>query len=113
MRFPGGDGDQALAISTDFLRRNRLFHTNFAGRDLLVVTSEDGANRLYASPAEKLVRFVDGNRIEDEHGNLWEACEDRLVPLTTPAEALPRLNAFRAFWFGWYAQYPETELIAS
>lgn len=113
VRFPGDDGDQALAISADLLRRNRLFHTSFAGRDLLVVTSMDGANRLYASPPERLMRFVDGNRIEDEQGNLWEAREDRLVRLATPAEALPRLNAFRAFWFGWYAQYPETELIAS
>ncbi len=113
IRFPGGDGDQALAISVAFLQRNRLFKIDFAGRDLVVVTSEDGANRLYASPSAKLVRFVDGNRIEDEHGNLWEAREDQLVPLATPVEGLPRLNAFRAFWFGWYAQYPETELIVS
>ena len=24
---------------------------------------------------------------------------------------LPRVAAQRAFWFGWYAQFPETELI--
>ena len=112
VRFPGPDGDEALAISAEFLRRNRLFQTSFAGRELLVVTSEDGANRLYASPPAKLVRFVEGNRIEDASGKLWEAREDQLVPLEAPAEALPRITAFRAFWFGWYAQYPRTELIA-
>ncbi len=111
VRFRGRDGDQALAISADFLRRNRLFQTNFAGRDLLVVTSEDGANRLYASPPEKFVGFAAENRIEDEHGGLWEARSDQLVPLDSPEAALPRLSAFRAFWFGWFAQYPGTEWI--
>ncbi len=112
LRFRGRDGDQALAISAAFLQKNRLFQANFAGRSLVVVTSEDGANRLYASPPERFVRFVGANRIEDEHGGLWEARAHQLVPLASPEAALPRLNAFRAFWFGWYAQYPETELIA-
>ena len=29
IRFPGGDGDQALAISVAFLQRNRLFKIDF------------------------------------------------------------------------------------
>ena len=37
--------------------------------------------------------------------------EEALVPKTGTAAPLPRVPAFRAFWFGWYAQFPDTILV--
>jgi hypothetical protein len=37
--------------------------------------------------------------------------EDALRATFGAKTALPRVPAHRAFWFAWYAQYPETKLI--
>ena len=37
--------------------------------------------------------------------------EDALVLEDDAGERLARVPAQRAFWFGWYAQFPDTELI--
>ncbi len=115
IRFPrrNGEGDDALAISADFLVQNRLFQTEFSGRQLLVLTSPDGANRVYAAPGVTFVERVGENQVRDSTGRTWVADEDAIVPTDNPGDALPRLAAFRAFWFGWYAQYPETQLITN
>ena len=40
----------------------------------------------------------------------FEVTEDELVAEDDATARLARLPANRAFWFGWYAQFPETEL---
>ena len=48
------------------------------------------------------------NRLTDETGVSWELTEDALVG---PAQQrLERLDGHLAYWFGWYAFYPRTEL---
>ena len=112
IRFPRRDGgDDALAISVDFLAQNRLFQTDFSGRQLLVLTSPAGANRVYAAPGVTFVERVGERQVRDSEGGIWVVDEDAIVPIDNPGGALPRLTAFRAFWFGWYAQYPDTQLI--
>jgi hypothetical protein len=60
------------------------------------------------------VRFTrrDGDdRVIDSTGRRWTITEPALVPPAGPeTKPLPRIPAFRAFWFGWYAQFPETAL---
>jgi len=114
IRFPRREGgDDALAISAGFLAQNRLFQTDFSGRQLLVLTSPDGANRVYAAPGVTFVELVGETQVKDSDGRTWVADEDAIVPIDNPGGALPRLSAFRAFWFGWYAQYPDTQLITN
>ena len=114
IRFPRREGgDDALAITADFLSQNPLFQTDLAGRQLLVLTSPDGANRVYAAPGVTFVERVGANQVKDSEGRTWVADEDAIVPTDNPGGGLPRLSAFRAFWFGWYAQYPDTELITN
>jgi len=114
IRFPRREGgDDALAISADFLAQNRLFQTDFNGRQLLVLTSPDGANRVYAAPGVTFVERVGENQVRDSEDRTWVVDEDSIVPMDNPGGALPRLAAFRAFWFGWYAQYPDTQLISN
>lgn len=103
---------RALALSVRFLQKNRLHALRFAGFDLLVVTSPAGANRVFVTGGQEFVRQRADGRLVDESGRSWQLTEDALVPDgdgdMTP---LPRLPARRAFWFGWYAQFPDTELV--
>jgi hypothetical protein len=48
--------------------------------------------------------------LTDTEGRLWRQTEEALV-LEDGSEVLPRFVAHRAFWFGWYAQYPDTILL--
>ena len=100
-----------LAISARFLNTNRVFHHNFAGRNLVVVTSEQGANRVYDAQGIRFARHIDAQRVTDEAGRLWRVTEAGLVMESDSNLLRARVPAQRAFWFGWYAQFPDTELI--
>jgi hypothetical protein len=50
-------------------------------------------------------------RVRDASGRAWIADEDQLQATFDPSLRLPRVPAHRAFWFGWYAQYPRTLLV--
>lgn len=108
---PASAERKALALSADFLKKNPLHALSFAGHALTVVTSPDGANRVYASGANRLLRLRLDGRVEDARGGLWRVAEDALHPEAGDAEPLPRVAARRAFWFGWFAQFPDGELV--
>ena len=106
---PAGPDGVALAIAADFLAANPIHHERHGGREIVVLTDRSGANRVYASGG---LRFVDWDRdraLVDAAGDSWELSEGRL--LAADGRELPRLAAQRAFWFGWYAAYPNTRLI--
>ena len=100
-----------LAIAASFLQRNRVFHLTFAGRNLAVVTSAHGANRVYDVQDVRFVRHLDEQRLADQMGRAWRITEDALALDGDPSVRRVRVPAQRAFWFGWYAQFPDTELI--
>ena len=102
---------QPVAIAVDHLARNRLYETVQAGRRLVVVTSREGANRVYDAGGVRFARAAGEARIVDTTGGGWTVTADALVADADPVRRLPRVAAQRAFWFGWYAQYPETVLI--
>ena len=110
---PAGAGSdaprRAIALSVDFLARHPLHRLSFAGRDLVAVTSRDGANRVYETGGVHFTRVLAG-AVEDAAGGRWRVTEDALVHEAT-GEQRERVPAHRAFWFGWYAQFPETELV--
>jgi hypothetical protein len=101
----------ALALSAKFLKKNRLHHVKFAGYNLIVVTSRKGANRVYEAAGRRFVQQTPNDRLVDSEGLVWKLAEDALIPIDRSAETLPRVAARAAFWFGWYAQFPETELV--
>lgn len=113
MRFDTADGVAPLAIAADFLADNRVFQTRVAGRQIVVVTSPEGANRVYASGGYTFVSMDDEGKVVDSEGGTWDPQEDLLVPDSDPTGGLTRLPAWRAFWFGWFGQYPDTELIGA
>ena len=103
-RFP-------IAIAVEFLRRNRIYPFEAAGRSFVVITSEEGANRVYESGAVIFPRLRNSDSIVDESGGRWRLEEQALIAESDENFRLPRATANRAFWFGWHAQFPETELV--
>ena len=108
---PAGGGRYPLAISVDFLEDHPVFQGEAAGQPFVVVTSQDGANRVYRTGGQRFARRLDDFRVADVDGRVWRVTEDGLTADEGPDTTLARLPAHRAFWFGWYAQFPETELI--
>ena len=114
MRLPppdGGDGSVPVAIAADFLETNRLFQQTLGGHPLVVVTSREGANRVYRADEIEFSKLHEDGRLEDGTGRLWQITEDALAAVDDPTLRLERVSAQRAFWFGWYAQFPNTVLV--
>lgn len=105
---PPGAEREPLAVSARFLERNRVFATELAGRTLTIVTSRAGANRVFDTGDRKFERLLENDRVVDDGGEVWQVMEDALVSGEVRLERVP---AYRAFWFGWVAQFPETRLI--
>jgi hypothetical protein len=108
-----GEDDVALAIAADFLRSNPVHMFEMDGRNMVVLTSANGANRVYDAGGTDFARMIDANTVEDSGGTAWTVSEDELKRQDGSGAPLARVPAFRAFWFGWYAQYPDTELITN
>ena len=99
------------AVSADFLVERPIYELEMEGTRLVIVTSLAGANRVYASDEYRFDRLDERGRVIDDMGRAWLVGEDALRASFDDGIALPRVPAHRAFWFGWYAQYPETVLI--
>ncbi|MGQ0732707.1 MAG: DUF3179 domain-containing protein [Acidobacteriota bacterium] len=104
---------QAVAITADLLKRNPVFHFEASQRRLVVVTSREGANRMYdaGSSGVRFERMADARTVIDTAGQPWRWTEAALEREGDSTVRLPRVPAHRAFWFGWYAQFPSTVLI--
>ena len=111
LRQGTGGLDRPLAIAAVFLAENRVYQVDAGGARLVVVTSPQGANRVFARGAERFVRVAGADRVEDADGRAWRVTEDGLVLATDAGVTRARVPAQRAFWFGWRAQFPETLLI--
>jgi hypothetical protein len=106
---PGG-GRQAAAFDVRLLQKQRVFEAPVEGRRFVIVTSASGANRVYEAAGVRFApRPAGESAITGVDGRRWTVTEDALV-LDGGAERLARVPAWRAFWFGWYAQFPETLL---
>ena len=98
-----------LAISAEFLAANPVHHDAIEGTALVVLTDPSGANRAYASEDVTFARYDGDRRVEDASGKVWTLDEHALR--AEDGRALRRLPAQRAFWFGWFAAFPNTRLV--
>lgn len=103
-----GGEEEALAVSARFLRKNPVFRMEVAGQSLTIVTTPAGANRVFDTGSHRFERSPENDRVVDDGGRVWEVTEDALV---SGDDRFERVPAYRAFWFGWFAQFPETRLI--
>lgn len=73
------------------------------------VTYTSGAEiRAFARGEHTFAPTSDDFIVLDEDGRPWQVTEEALVG--PEGQTLARLNGHLAYWFGWYAFYPETEL---
>ena len=75
----------------------------------VVLTDASGANRVYESQGVKFVGWDKVAAARDSRGGTWKVEEAALTSAT--GRSLVRLPAHRAFWFGWHAAFPKTELV--
>ena len=99
-----------VAISAQYLRRHPVFSFTAADQRFVVVTTPQGANRVFRSPAAFPEQRA-GATISDAEGRTWRVSEAALILDGSPSSDAARVSAQRAFWFGWYAQFPDTILI--
>lgn len=111
-------GDSQLAISTKFLMKNRVHHEQVGTRSLVVLTDDAGASRVYDSGGHRFGQFNTSDNSKLTGAVLTEQTKQGIVNWTISEacikredKELARLPAHRAFWFGWYAQFPNTRLI--
>ena len=108
LRDPTGTGEE-VAISADFLVKNRVLHERVGKLSVVVLTDASGANRVYESNQTRFVSYDQQRTVQDRSGGNWLVEEDRLIGPS--GQSMKRVSAHRAFWFGWYAAYPKTRLV--
>ena len=101
--------DEQLAIAAKFLKKKPLHLDRVGPIEFVVLTDRSGANRVYESGGKRFVEFDGDLVLKDASGEQWSMTEERLE--SADGEVLRRLPAHRAFWFAWYAAYPETRLV--
>ena len=112
-RAPGATARDAripVAIDAKFLQRHPVYSFAVGADRYTVVTSKAGANQVYQVDAD-IPEQAASAMLRDRAGRGWRVTETALVSADTPPAQAPRVSAQRAFWFGWYAQFPNTVLV--
>ena len=101
--------DRPLAIAADLLASNPVHHDAVEDTALVVFTDPSGANRAYASEDVTFTGYDGDRSVQDGSGMTWTMDEHALTG--ADGRVLHRIPAQRAFWFGWYAAFPNTRLV--
>ncbi len=102
------DGEP-LAISAAFLRRNPVYQDRAGATEFVVLTDPSGANRVYDAAGLRFTSWDGRAGAASQDGRNWRVTEAALI--ADGGERRERLSAHRAFWFGWYSQFPQTRLV--
>ena len=101
--------DRPLAISADYLAAHPVHHDAIEDTALVVLTDPSGANRAYASEDVTFAGYDGDRSVQGGSGMTWAMDEHALT--AEDGRVLHRIPAQRAFWFGWYAAFPQTRLV--
>ena len=75
---------------------------------VLLTNPRSGAVRAYETGGRGFRGGGAGRLLEEGKDTQWTVDESRL--LSQNGEELPRIAGHNAFWFGWFAFYPTTEI---
>ena len=108
------------AYPLDLLLEEPVINDSLGGQNLVVVTSPMGGGARAYQRDDNEFSLAQGRDtgeglpiLADQEGQLWQVREDALAKVNNPEQLLPRLPAHMAYWFGWYAFYPGTEIYES
>jgi hypothetical protein len=97
------------AYPIETLKREGLTHDEVGGKPIVLVTSKrSGAVRAFETGGRRFRDAGEGRLQEQETGALFQIEEEGLT--AENGERLPRIPGHNAFWFGWYAFFPTTEI---
>lgn len=102
-------GDAARAYPRSLLAERPLLHDAVGGQEAVIIGSAGGAVRAYQCDGLRF-QSLDAQTIRDNQGRIWQITEDALVESTGAAPPLERLPSRDAYWFGWHAFYPHTDI---
>lgn len=108
LRFAAAPNEQ-LAIDTEFLSNNPVYRNKIGRQEFIVFTDKTGANRVYDPKDVSFTEYDGGQVALDDKGVQWQVGEESLV--ASDGRELSRLPYHRAFWFGWHAAFPQTQLV--
>ena len=98
-----------LAISADFLKKERIYHDQINQTPFVVLTDKSGGNRVYQTGTVRFKKLKRRKTVIDENDGVWQIKEDQL---TGPdGQVLKRLPYHRIFWFAWFNNYQNTRLV--
>lgn len=103
-------GGRAKAYPLDVLFRERVVNDRVGSASVLVVADpESGAVRAYERKGRGFAEGPDRRVVELAIGEFWTVAEERL---RGPAGVSPleRIAGHLAYWFAWYAFFPETDV---
>ena len=79
MKLRGEDGvTRPAAIAAEFLKKNPLHMFESAGRRFVVLTTSNGANRVYEAGAARFTKWNGRDIVEDETGRTLRVNEDAI-----------------------------------
>ncbi len=106
------DGAAAKAYPLEILFRERVVNDAVGDAGIVLVSDlESGAVRAYARGGRIFAEGPSaGELVEPATGEVWRIREEALLPSSPRASRLPRFPGHRAYWFGWYAFFPDTTL---
>jgi hypothetical protein len=118
-------GETPIAYPLDLLTTEQVVNDTVAGVNLVLIAPEGsvevagssqragafsylagGAVRAYERGDTGFALGADANTLVDSDGVEWHITEEALVSPSSPS--LPRLAGHLAYWFGWYAFFPNT-----
>ena len=91
------------------LKREPVLNDSIGTTAVVVVTSSQGGARAYLRDRHEFQSGAEAGLLRDAGGGTWRVEESRLVH-SSSGESLDRLPGHLAYWFGWYAFYPQTLL---
>jgi len=108
-------GDWALAVSVDYLKRQRYFIINEdIGSAIIIFNHENKTATAFSLMGLKAkergkIKLTDDYSMLSVEGQRWNATTGQLIE--EDGNNLPILPITPAFWFAWISFFPETELI--
>ncbi len=112
-------GDAARAYPLSLFTERAVINDTIAGRNIVVLAAADEAGvRAYDRDDHvfSISEFSDaagqGLILTDETGVDWRAEANSLISLDGSGRKLDQVPSRNAYWFGWYAFYPHTDIFS-
>ena len=85
---------ERLVISAEFLAAHPVYHDQLEATNVVVLTDESGANRVYES-GDTRFELLEGTTATDSDGNQWQITEPNLVQVESDRKLNPTAGSSR------------------